>query len=64
VIKRYKQVLMNVKLKTDKKSRRGQVMLEYVVALGVFVAMVAVTALLLYAFKSYGGRVLSLMASA
>jgi len=55
---------MNVELKKDRESRRGQVMLEYVVALGIFVAMVAVTAVLLYAFKWYGGRVLSLMASA
>jgi hypothetical protein len=47
---------------TDRK--RGQVMLEYIVALGVFVAMIGLCALLLYAFKSYGGRVLSLMATA
>lgn len=55
---------MNAESKKNKKSKRGQVMLEYVVALGVFMAMVVLCAMLLYAFKSYGGRVLSLMASA
>ena len=42
--------------------KRGQVMLEYVVALGVFVAMIGLCALLLSAFKAYGGRVLGLVA--
>jgi len=61
----YLRVIMSVNKQREKRrARRGQVMLEYVVAVGVFVAMVAVTAMLLYAFKSYGGRVLSLMASA
>ena len=55
--------MMNKRL--DRMNRkRGQVMLEYVVALGVFVAMLGMCAFLLYAFKAYGGRVLSLMASA
>ncbi len=43
--------------------KRGQVMLEYVVTLGIFLALLGVCALLLSAFKTYGGRVLSLMAS-
>lgn len=44
------------------KAKSGQVMLEYVVALAVFVSMIGLCALLLSAFKSYGGRVLSLVA--
>ncbi|MCF7849215.1 MAG: hypothetical protein K9M45_10210 [Kiritimatiellales bacterium] len=64
MVKRYWQVHVNAESKKNKKSKRGQVMLEYVVALGVFMAMVVLCAMLLYAFKSYGGRVLSLMASA
>lgn len=46
----------------NKKS--GQVMLEYMVATAVFVAVIILCAMLLYAFKTYGGRVLSLMAIA
>ena len=46
---------------TDRK--RGQVMLEYVIATGVFLVLVGLSATLLYAFKSFGGRVISLMAS-
>lgn len=38
-------------------------MLEYVVAFGVFLTLVALTAMLLYAFKSFGGRIISLMSS-
>lgn len=45
-------------------SKRGQVMLEYVVALGVFVAMLGLCALLIYSFKSFGGRIISIMAIA
>ena len=46
-----------------KKRKRGQVMLEYVVAIGIFLSLVGLSAMLLYAFKSFGGRVISLMAS-
>ena len=45
------------------KKRSGQVMLEYVVALGICLAMVVMCALLLHGFKVFGGRVMSLVAS-
>lgn len=54
---------MKPKHKKNKDRKRGQVMLEYVIVLGIFLAFVGLTAMLLYAFKSFGGRVLSLMAS-
>lgn len=44
----------------DRKS--GQVMLEYVVALGVFLAMVGICAGLIYVFRAYGNRVLDIIA--
>jgi len=47
-----------------KKRKGGQVMLEYVVAMGIFLVLVGMSALLLYVFKIYGGRVLSLMSTA
>ena len=53
---------MEHKKHTDRK--RGQVMLEYVVAFGIFLALVGMSAMVLYAFKVYGGRVLSLMSTA
>ena len=46
----------------DQKRKGGQVILEYVVALGVFIAMLGICGFLLYAFKAYGGRVLALVA--
>jgi len=55
---------MKRKPKNSKERKRGQVMLEYVVATGIFLVLVGMSALLLYAFKLYGGRVLSLMSSA
>ena len=55
---------MQLEHKDKKERKRGQVMLEYVVATGIFLALVGLSALLLYAFKVYGGRVLSLMSSA
>ena len=51
-------------LKNNTERKCGQVMLEYVVGVAVFLAMVVVMASLLWAFKSYGGRILSLMAEA
>lgn len=38
-------------------------MLEYVVAMGVILAITGTLALLLYVFREYGGRVLELVAS-
>ena len=38
-------------------------MAEYVVAMGVLMAVIAVAALFLYTFKEYGGRILDLVAS-
>ncbi len=55
---------MKKKHQISKERKRGQVMLEYVVALGIFLVLVGMSALLLYVFKMYGGRVLSLMSSA
>ena len=55
---------MMKKPKNSKERKCGQVMLEYVVAMGIFLVLVGMSALLLYAFKLYGGRVLSLMSSA
>jgi hypothetical protein len=42
--------------------KSGQAMLEYVVALGVFVALVAISAVLIYVFRTYGNRVLDIIA--
>jgi hypothetical protein len=50
-------------VKTNNKNRKnGQVMVEYVVALGVFLAMIGLCAALIYAFRSYGDRVLNIIA--
>lgn len=49
-------------MKKSKKNKSGQVMLEYVIATGIFLSLVGLCALFLYAFKSFGGRVLALMA--
>jgi hypothetical protein len=58
---RYVQVhTMKTMQKNNRKS--GQVMLEYVMAIGIFLSLVGLSALLLYAFKSFGARVLALMA--
>lgn len=47
----------------NNKSRKcGQIMLEYVVALGVFVAMVGICAILIHVFRAYGNRVLDIIA--
>ncbi len=43
-------------------NKRGQVMLEYVVALGVFLALVGICAALLFAFRAYGNRVIDIIA--
>lgn len=45
-----------------KNLKRGQVMLEYVVALGIFLALVGVSATLIYVFRAYGNRVLDIIA--
>lgn len=44
------------------KGKSGQVMLEYVVALGVFLALVGIGATLIYVFRIYGNRVLDIIA--
>ncbi|VGO17097.1 hypothetical protein PDESU_05692 [Pontiella desulfatans] len=51
-----------VRLRGNKDGKRGQVMLEYVVALGVFLALVGVSATLIYVFRAYGNRVLDIIA--
>jgi hypothetical protein len=50
------------RVQNNTERKRGQVMLEYVVALGVFLAMIGLCAALVYAFRSYGGRVLDIIA--
>ena len=52
-----------MKRRKNRTGKSGQVMLEYVVAFGIFLVLVGLSAMLLYAFKSFGGRVISLMAS-
>mgnify|MGYP006991350208 CR=1 FL=1 len=52
---------MMKKKQIDRKS--GQVMLEYLVTLAVSVALFGMCALLLYAFRAFGSRVLSLIAA-
>lgn len=47
----------------SKRQRSGQAATEFVVVAGVLVATVAVLALLLFAFKEYGGRIINLLAS-
>jgi hypothetical protein len=42
--------------------KRGQVMLEYVIALGVFISLVSICAALIYVFRAYGNRVLDIIA--
>jgi len=48
----------------EKEKKSGQVMLEYVIVFAIFLSLVGLSAMLLYVFKVYGGRVLALMASA
>lgn len=43
--------------------RRGQVLVEYVVTVGVIIALMSGAALLLYVLKENGGRILDLVAS-
>ena len=50
-------------MKQCNKRKSGQVMLEYVVTLLVFVTLFGMCAFLLHGFRSYGSRVLSLIAS-
>ena len=42
--------------------KRGQAMLEYVVALGVFLVLVGLCAVLLHVFRAYGNRALDIIA--
>ncbi len=48
-------------MKTNLEHKRGQVMLEYVVATGIFLALVGICAMLIYVFRAYGNRVLDIM---
>lgn len=48
---------------SSRRTRRGQTLVEYAVATGVLLAVVALAALFLYTFKEYGGRILDLVAS-
>ena len=41
--------------------KSGQIMLEYVVALGIFLALIGVSATLIYVFRAYGNRVLDII---
>lgn len=43
-------------------SKSGQAMLEYIVALGVFLALIGISAALIYVFRAYGSRVLDIIA--
>ena len=43
--------------------RRGQAMLEYVIAVGILLTLIVLLAFLLYALKQNGNRVLDLVAS-
>lgn len=42
--------------------KRGQAMVEYLVATAVFLAMLGVCAVLVYVFREYGNRVLDIIA--
>ena len=50
------------RVKKAKNQKLGQAMLEYVVALGVFVALIGICATLIYIFRAYGNRVLDIIA--
>jgi len=51
-------------MRKSKKNKRGQVMLEYVVSICIFMLLVGLSATLLYSFKIYGHRILIFMAGA
>ena len=44
-----------------KRNRCGQAMIEYLVALGVFLALLGLCAALMMAFRAYGNRVLDII---
>jgi hypothetical protein len=48
--------------RTKMHQRAGQVMLEYLMAAGILLSCVAILAIFLYTFRSYGDRVLALAA--
>lgn len=58
---RYAKV-QNLKHRKEPFRKSGQVMLEYVIALGVFLALVGISATLIYVFRMYGNRVLDIIA--
>jgi len=53
---------MKCTVNSGKNRKRGQVMLEYVIALGVFISLVSICAALIYVFRAYGNRVLDIIA--
>ncbi|HMP76975.1 MAG TPA: hypothetical protein PKE12_11840 [Kiritimatiellia bacterium] len=54
---------MTIPKKGPARARRGQAMMEYVLVMGTTVGVLVMMALLLYAFKEYGGRIINLIAS-
>ena len=57
------EIVEVMRISEKAKSRRGQVATEYVIVFGVMLSTMAITALLLYVFKEYGGRILDLVSS-
>ncbi len=53
---------MKCAVNSGRDRKRGQVMLEYVIALGVFISLVSICAALIYVFRAYGNRVLDIIA--
>ena len=49
-------------MESGRDRKRGQVMLEYVIALGIFISLVSICAALIYVFREYGNRVLDIIA--
>ena len=43
--------------------KSGQIMLEYIVVVGVMLVMIGILTLFLYVFKEHGARVMDLVAS-
>ena len=61
VVKRIVNSDMKGLMKSGRDRKRGQVMLEYVIALGVFISLVSLCAALIYVFRAYGNRVLDII---
>lgn len=50
-------------MKRSTREKKGQAMVEYAIVAGILLAGLSVVALLLFAFREYGGRILDLVAS-